>query len=659
MNTVKIKKLILKNFKGIKKLEIDFKKVTNILGENATGKTTIFDSFCWLLFGKDCKDRKDFEIKTLAPTGEALHGLEHSVEAILEINGEEVTLQRIYAEKWTKKKGLADKVFSGHETTYYINQVPAKQKEYNEKVAEILPDSTFKLISNPLYFNNLEWKKQREILLQIIGDIDQENVINHKGSLKPLETLLEGNTTVEDFRKKIKAQIAKYTKDKESIPYRIDECNENIVEEDFSILEGRKKTIETSLATFDKQLLNDGQGNTQKLDLQNKIYELNKELQDESIKDREKANEPLQIIQRDIRDTKSKIQDLDWKIKNENLDYVHLAQEDHRVEENITSKLKTQDSLRNEFKEEKSKVFEFDESQTSCPHCGRPYEAEKIEDLKEKAKNHFEETKKKILASINSKGKKLGAEIEELKQKQAENIEKLAAFETLIKELTSQREEVDIKLQELENAAEEIKNAPTAENPKIAELTVKIQKLKTEFSSSIEPDNTELLKRKQLLRGDLETINRRLAAKDNNESLRNRVLTLQDEERRLAEEIAKLEGYDFMCEEFIRTKVELLEERINSKFKTVRFKLFKQQINGGIDECCETLINGVPYSNANTASQINSGIEIINTLSEHYKFQVPIFIDNRESVNEILDTESQIINLIVSKDKKLRVEVDE
>ncbi|MZL49965.1 AAA family ATPase, partial [Clostridium beijerinckii] len=176
MNTVKIKKLILKNFKGIKKLEIDFKKVTNILGENATGKTTIFDSFCWLLFGKDCKDRKDFEIKTLAPTGEALHGLEHSVEAILEINGEEVTLQRIYAEKWTKKKGLADKVFSGHETTYYINQVPTKQKEYNEKVAEILPDSTFKLISNPLYFNNLEWKKQREILLQIIGDIDQENV---------------------------------------------------------------------------------------------------------------------------------------------------------------------------------------------------------------------------------------------------------------------------------------------------------------------------------------------------------------------------------------------------------------------------------------------------------------------------------------------------
>ncbi|NOW85575.1 DNA repair exonuclease SbcCD ATPase subunit [Clostridium beijerinckii] len=659
MNTVKIKKLILKNFKGIKKLEIDFKKVTNILGENATGKTTIFDSFCWLLFGKDCKDRKDFEIKTLSPTGEALHGLEHSVEAILEINGEEVTLQRIYAEKWTKKKGLADKVFSGHETTYYINQVPAKQKEYNEKVAEILPDSTFKLISNPLYFNNLEWKKQREILLQIIGDIDQENVINHKDSLKPLETLLEGNTTVEDFRKKIKAQIAKYSKDKESIPYRIDECNENIIEEDFSILEGRKKTVENGIASLDKQLLNDGQGNTQKIDLQNKIYELNKELQDESIKDREKADEPLQIIQQDIRDTKSKLQDLDWKLKNKNVDHTHLVQENLRVEENIKAKLEKQDSLRDEFKKEKAKAFEFDESQTCCPHCGRAYETEKIEDLKEKAQNHFEETKKKILASINSNGKRLGSEIEELKQKQAENIEKLSAFETNIEELTSQREEVDIKLKELENAAEEIKNAPTAENPKISELTAKIQKLKTEVATCIAPDNTELLKRKQVLQGDLETINRRLAAKDKNEDLRNRILTLQDEERRLAEEIAKLEGYDFMCEEFIRTKVELLEERINSKFKTVRFKLFKQQINGGIDECCETLINGVPYSNANTASQINSGIEIINTLSEHYKFQVPIFIDNRESVNEILDTESQIINLIVSKDKKLRVEVDE
>jgi hypothetical protein len=659
MNTVKIKKLILKNFKGIKKLEIDFKKVTNILGENATGKTTIFDSFCWLLFGKDSKDRKDFEIKTLSPTGEALHGLDHSVEATLEINGEEITLQRIFAEKWTKKKGLADKVFSGHETTYYINQVPAKQKEYNEKVAEILPDSTFKLISNPLYFNNLEWKKQREILLQIIGDIDQENVINHKESLKPLQNLLDGNTTIEDFRKKIKAQISKYTKDKESIPYRIDECNENIIEEDFSILEDRKKIVENGIASLDKQLLDDGQGNTQKLDLQNKIYELNKEIQDESIKDREKANEPLQIIQQDIRDTQNKIREIDWEIRNKNLDQVNLAKENHRVEENITAKLKEQDSLRDEFMKEKAKTFEFDESQTYCSHCGRPYEIEKIDDLKDKAQSHFEETKKKILASINSKGKRLGTEIEELKKKQADHIEKLADFETGIKELTSRKDELEIKLNELENAADEIKNAPTAENPKIAELTAKIQRLKTEVASCIAPDNTELLKRKQVLQGDLETINRRLSAKDNNESLKNRILTLQDEERRLAEEIAKLEGYDFMCEDFIRTKVELLEERINSKFKTVRFKLFKQQINGGIDECCETLINGVPYSNANTASQINSGIEIINTLSEYYKFQVPIFIDNRESVNQILDTDSQIINLIVSKDKKLKVEVDE
>lgn len=659
MNTISIKKLILKNFKGIKNLEIDFTKITNVLGENATGKTTIFDSFCWLLFGKDSSDRKDFEIKTLGQNGEALHGLEHSVTGLLEINNKEITFQRIFTEKWTKKKGLADKVFSGHETTYYINQVPAKQKEYNEKVSEILPDSTFKLISNPLYFNNLEWKKQREILLEIIGDIDQKNVIEHKESLRPLQALLDGDTTVDDLRKKVKAQITKYSKDKESIPYRIDECNEKIVEENFSVIEDRKKLIQDSITKLDKQILNGSQGNNEKSTLQDKIYELNKELQDETLKDRSKANEPLQIIQEDIRTTRNKVQEIAWEIKNKKLDQVHLAQENHKVEENITSKLKEQDLLRNEFREEKAKVFEFDESQSSCPHCGRTYEIEKIEDLKIAAQIHFEEVKKNKFASINAKGTKLGSEIENLKQNQTQNNIKLSDFDSCINELTAQQDSLNKKLEELETAADGIKGAPTIESPKLSELKVKIQNLKTEFSSYIEPDNTDLLKRKQVLQGDLETVNRRLSAKDNNESLRDRIIELQDEERRLAEEIAKLEGYDFMCEEFIRTKVELLEERINSKFNTVRFKLFKQQIDGGIAEWCEALINGVPYSNANTASQINSGIEIINTLSEHYEFQVPIFIDNRESVNDILDTDSQIINLIVSKDKKLRVEVDE
>ena len=108
--------------------------------------------------------------------------------------------------------------------------------------------------------------------------------------------------------------------------------------------------------------------------------------------------------------------------------------------------------------------------------------------------------------------------------------------------------------------------------------------------------------------------------------------------------------------EFIKKKIDTLESMINKKFSYVKFKLFETQINGAEIECCKALIDGVPFSDANTASKINAGLDIINTLCEYYKITAPIFIDNRESVVSIIDCKSQIVNLIVSKpDKTLRV----
>ena len=102
--------------------------------------------------------------------------------------------------------------------------------------------------------------------------------------------------------------------------------------------------------------------------------------------------------------------------------------------------------------------------------------------------------------------------------------------------------------------------------------------------------------------------------------------------------------------------MDTLEQRINGRFKLVKFKMFEEQINGGKTETCITLINGVPYSDANTASKIQAGIDIINTLSEHYDIKAPIWVDNKESVVKLPYTECQLINLIVSaEDSKLRV----
>ena len=120
--------------------------------------------------------------------------------------------------------------------------------------------------------------------------------------------------------------------------------------------------------------------------------------------------------------------------------------------------------------------------------------------------------------------------------------------------------------------------------------------------------------------------------------------------------IADLEGQEFLCESFIRTKVDMLEGKINAKFKNVNFKLFETQVNGGLNEICEVLVNGVPFNEANLGGKINGGLDIINTLCDHYNVYAPIFIDNRESITKIIDVKSQVINLVVVKDLKLTIE---
>lgn len=58
MKTVIIKEIRLLNFKGLRDLTVEFDPaLTEIYGRNGIGKTSIFDGFTWLLFGKNSEDR--------------------------------------------------------------------------------------------------------------------------------------------------------------------------------------------------------------------------------------------------------------------------------------------------------------------------------------------------------------------------------------------------------------------------------------------------------------------------------------------------------------------------------------------------------------------------------------------------------------------------
>ncbi len=106
MKEIVIRQLTLLNFKGIRSLTIDFdENETNIYGANAAGKTTVFDAFRWVLFGKDSNDRKDFNIKTIGTDGKAIERIPHEVTACIEVGGEEIILKNAMSRNGRSAEG--------------------------------------------------------------------------------------------------------------------------------------------------------------------------------------------------------------------------------------------------------------------------------------------------------------------------------------------------------------------------------------------------------------------------------------------------------------------------------------------------------------------------------------------------------------------------
>lgn len=646
-----LKSLKLHNFKGIKDFEVEFGHVTDIKGKNGLGKSTIFDAFNWLLFDKDSQGRKNFEIKTLDETGEPLHKLEHKVEGNLIIDGIQLSLAKTFKEKWTKKRGQATQEFSGHETTYSINGVPVKKKDYEEKIKEIMDEGLFKLVTNPMYFPNLNWKEQRTIVQEIIGTIDDERVINYNSKLAPLKGAY--TDSISKYNARTKASIKKINDEIKLIPARIDECNNNIVDVDFTELEVRKKEVEKKINDIDERIEDSSKGNDVLLEHKQNLFNLKQEYQEKLNHARAVASKGKDKLINKLQGKKDELREVNSLMKNYSYEIEKEEARKRSYETSLISINEKLNRLRDKWKEVKARNFEADNK--ICKYCGQELPIHDIEQLEE----NFNLNKAKELEIVCANADKTKKEKEELE-------EKIKKIKEINKETKEQSEEANKNKKALEEEIKEIQTeidnfiVPTDINfDGKVQLEREIELVEEDIKNFKTVDNTELKAEKQVLKAELAQINSKLAAKENNERLKERIKELDAEEVELAQKVAKLEGQLFLCEEFTRTQVELSEGMINKKFKNIKFKLFKELINGGLEETCEIVKDGVTYSNLNTAAQINAGIEIINVLSEHYGTKAVIFIDNAESVNKIADTDSQLVKLIVSEDEKLTIVKDE
>ncbi len=642
---IRIYNLKLKNFKGIKDLEIVFDgKNTNIYGKNATGKTTIFDAFKWLFFDKDSNDRKDFNIKTLDENNNPIHYLEHEVEATLIIDGQDMNFKKMFKEKWVKKRGQEQQEFSGHETSYWIDEVPIKKKDYEEKINSIIPESLFKLITDPLFFNNqMSWKERRELLINISGStITDENILNSDEKFTTLKANLDGRS-IEDYSKVLAAKIKELNNDREKIPIRIDELTKTLITEhniNYEDLDNEKNMCNEELQKIDAEMT----------DIQTRARENMK-----------KADQ-LGIAKNELNTLKFKLElahnnkysQEGMKLQNEKA-FIENQLRNKREEYETRGQKIEQDTRRKEelyakWDEINKLTLEFDPEKFICPTCKREFEAEQIEEKKKEMEINFNNHKKAEKDAINTEGQTINARLQE-------NTAAREQLQTEITELDTKLATVNKDLETIENQQSGVKDFDVTSLPEYQEKQKEVEKLQEMVNQMVADDTTEIQNRKSSIIEQINNIDRQLNERDVQEKTKARIEELEKQEEEIAQKVQELESQQFQIEEFTKTKVELLENAINSNFEIVNFRLFKTQINGGLEECCDTLVNGVPYADVNNAHKIIAGLDIIKTLSKFYNNSAPIFIDNRESINTLCTIDAQIISLIVTEDAKLRIEV--
>lgn len=649
---IKLRSLELTNFKGARKLTVPFKDNTNVFGDNGTGKTTLADAFLWLLFGKNSEYAKEFGIKTLTPDEKVIHKLDHEVAAILEIDGREQSIKRCYREKWVKKRGEPEPELTGHETTFFVNDVPFQAREFQAFVDSIIKEDMFKILTNPAYFSALPWATRRETLIRIAGGVKDEEIIAGKKEFQDLfAALADQRKSIEDYKKEIASKKKKLKDELDTLPGRIDEVSRMIPAEiDFAAIEKEiadwGKQINDIDKTIEDRTLLIKQQNDAVVEHQGKITQAKVRLQ-------QIQSGVMENLMSAGRTNRTRYQSLQNEIGSHERDL-------GRIEASVVGKKAQSENLEKELVKLRAAVevigakeFTFDESTAICPTCKRQYETSDIEATREKMEAAFNTNKLKRLEDTQDNGKRIRADQDALKA-EIEKLEGEIARE--IEVIATLRAEVNAIPQDTTPTEKDIELA-LSNNEEYVKLNDHLKELEASTPKVDAVDVSDIKFTKSQIQMQIDQSKARLSTRETIAANKARLEELQRQEGEYAQQISDLEKSEFVIANFSKAKIDSVTSKINSMFSYVKFRMFDTQVNGAVVECCETLVNGVPFSDLNNGARINAGREIINVLSKHYGIYAPVFTDNAESVTELLPMNCQTINLVVSKpDKVLRIE---
>lgn len=678
MKNIKLKSLTIVNFKGIKKFTLNSpSNYVSVYGANASGKTTIFDAFNFLLFGKDSTDRKDFEIKPLDMKGSKTDRLNCEVEAVIEVDGKIIELRRVLTEIWSRVKRAEEETFVRNEHEYYWNTVPVQANEYKSMIEEIIPEHVFKLLTNPLYFNSLHWEKRRGVLQEIAGEITDEEASSQKPEFAQLFKDIAGFTLKEFLSKKAK-DWKKLKEELEKFEPVIEEKLREkalLQETDLSGVEQQIDTLQAQYDEIEKQI--DDRNEAQKKENETALG-INQQILTAQTNNQSIRAKHEQAYNTDLTASKSAEREFSVQLVRKQADFrslqTSLQSQKHQLSALESSHQNRLGRIDREGAETKQRLEslrvlwgtvsarEIDPNSLVCKECGRDHEAHNIEELT----LNFNTKKKEELEGLNKVGQQLNADLSKFDgdREQAINEYELAksSLETTVTDLNSQISVIETEIAGLKQQLMAINEKPIEVesvdsrllNDQAYQLNLNIIKeLEEALANRPGVDISDLRVKKATINAELDSAKRKLSSKDQIKAIDDRITELKAQEKVMAQQLADIEKLEFVAQSYEKFKSEELERRVNGMFKYARFKMFNQLINGGEEPTCVTTYQGVPFTDLNNAAKVMIGLDIINTLSAHHGVTAPVFLDNRESVSSIPDTAAQVINLIVSPDDKV------
>ncbi|OJX83346.1 MAG: hypothetical protein BGP01_03330 [Paludibacter sp. 47-17] len=633
---LELKQLNITRFRGLQNISFSFEEPeTWIYGRNGSGKTSLFDSFVWCLFGKDHLGRADYEIKPYDKAGKIIPRTDVEVEAIILVDGAMRKLRRCYQEVWVKPKTEIEEVSKGHTTEYFIDDVKVSKSRYDNLVSTLCDDIVFKTITNPLFFTSLKQDEQRKLLFSMVSITDEE-IAEENDDFKKLLSDLTG-ISIEEYKKSINTQKARIKPELTGLPERIAGLKEGMPEMPDEARISSEISLKQALVDEIEQALNDAAANAEnqnrvRMSIQAEINKLELQQQEIRYQHSSKLNEQKAEI-------RSQIAEVEFKIINAKKQAELVANRRIALEADKGAYETKLQALREKWKTIKAEELIFDEHAFKCPTCERLLEAADIDAKQQELTAKFNTSKTQRLEANKTEGLAVVERLKSITQEleQLNGGEKQELFiGTRLDSLNSQLAALDQKNKDFEMLNQYIENSKLIEGLKFQLSTV---------TNTV--DNSQLIDEKRQLTRELDELKSKIALKDVINNTKTRIAQLEERVSILNQELASLERKEFIAKKFEFEKNTRYEEKINQMFRFVKFRLFKTQVDGQIIPIFECMVDGVPFSTLNNAMQIAAGLDIIHAISNKHGVSAPIWIDNRESVTEIPKMETQIINLVV------------